>query len=94
MTTDQNSQPPLPDADTASKSKEPAVENITGDVLTNVSTSENLLPEDDLHAVVAASFSPEYLASIDLALDQIVASTDLFNVGPIDVAGANDANDV
>lgn len=57
----------------------------SGDVV----SSPSVVPAgaDELHAVVAA-MSPEQLASIDIVLDQIIVSTDLFDVGPFDTDGA------
>ena len=57
---------------------------VTGDTVSNLAGMP--AGADDLHAVIA-SLTPEHLASIDVILDQIVSSTDLFDVGPIDTDG-------
>jgi hypothetical protein len=57
----------------------------TGDAV----SSPSVVPAgaDELHAVVAA-MSPDQVASIDVVLDQMIVSTDLFDIGPFDTDGA------
>ena len=75
---------PHPDVNDPLPDPTDQIGTVTGDTVSNPSG----IPAgaDDLHAVVA-SMTPEHLASIDVVLDQIISSTDLFDVGPIDTDG-------